>query len=170
VIAGLNCYLLSNNSEHESVEKSITYIICYSKDPSDWFPFPINNATASFWLEQGPLSCKLESTANNYTSSLGHYKPTKREPKCRTRSFSSRHFYSSAPNTLFSKWLLYSPIRGSVYNFYCTLMNANKDVFSQPDGFSSWRLASKRIKAHEQSACHRDYPHVIHQTKRRCSG
>lgn len=43
-----------------------------------------------------------------------------------------------------------------MYCFYCTLMNANKDAFSQPDGFSAWQLASNRIKAHEQSACHRD--------------
>lgn len=138
------------------MDASVPEVICYSKDPSDWFP--INSATTSFWLKQGPHSCKNESTANKYPASLRHYKPTTREPKGRTRSFSSRHFYSIAPNgqAQSRKWLLYSPARGSVYCFHCTLMNANKDTFSQPSGFSSWALASKRIKTHEQSASHRD--------------
>lgn len=146
---------LSDSSN--SVETSIPFpeITC-STDPSDWFP--INTATISFWLKQGPHSCTNESPANNYPASVRHYKPTTREPKGRTRSFSSRHFYSSAPNgqSQSRKWLLYSPSRGSVYCFHCTLMSANKDAFSQPSGFSSWQLAGKKIKTHEQSARHKE--------------
>lgn len=145
-----------DSSENESVDMSTAEVICYSTGPSDWFP--INNATASFWLKQGSQSCKNENSANNYPASLRHYKPTKREPKGRTRSFTNRHFYSNAPNgqAQCRKWLLYSPSRGSVYCFHCTLMNASKDAFSQPSGFSSWQLAGQRIKTHEQSASHRD--------------
>lgn len=150
----------SSDCEHVSVEMPIPdpcQQVCRSTDPSKWFP--INNATISFWLQQGPDSCRNENAANNYPASLRHYKPTNREPKGRTRCFNSRHFYCSAPNGQSQRrhWLLYSPTRGSVYCFYCTLiMNANKDAFSHPAGFSSWQLAGKRIKSHEQSSNHRD--------------
>lgn len=50
-------------SEQESVKMSIPEVACCSTDPSDWFP--VNKATASFWLKQGPHSCKNENTAIN---------------------------------------------------------------------------------------------------------
>ena len=90
----------SSDCEHVSVETPIKFTdpcqqVCQSTDPSKWFP--INNATISFWLQQGSDSCRNENVANNYPASLRHYNPTTREPKGRTRCFNSRHFYCSAP-------------------------------------------------------------------------
>jgi len=53
------------------------------------------------------------------------------------------------------KWLLYSASKGSVYCYYCSLLNIG-DKFSHPDGFSSWKKAHSKISAHEQREVHRN--------------
>lgn len=129
--------------------------VCRSLDAAQWFP--LSAATIDYWLIKGPENCRNEVSANHYPASVRRYNPTTKAPKGRTRRFGNRLFYSTAPNgeKQSRKWLLYSPHTGSVYCFYCTLMNSEKDKFSQPEGFSAWQFG-KRIIMHEQSATHRE--------------
>ena len=128
--------------------------ICRSNDPSHWFP--LSSATVAYWVQQGPDDCRNENNANEYPESVRHYGPTSSAPKGRKRSFNSRLFYTTSANgeSQNRQWLLYSPLRGCVYCFYCVLMRSNKDKFCTAEGFSSWENVNDRMKMHEQSESH----------------
>lgn len=50
------------------------------------------------------------------------------------------------------EWLMYSPSTGNIYCFPCVLFGSQTQFSS---GFSDWKNASQRIKAHEDTAMHR---------------
>ena len=115
--------------------------ICRSNDPSHWFP--LSSATVSLW-HIGYSRDQNDNNANEYPASVRHYGPTSCAPKRRKHSVNSRLFYTTSRNgeSQNRQWLLYSPLRGSVYCFYCVLMRSNKDKFRTAEGFSSWFLVN----------------------------
>ena len=110
----------------------------------------------AYWVQQGPDDCRNEYNANEYPASVRHYGPTSSAPKGRKRSVNSRLFYTTSRNgeSQNRQWLLFSPLRGSVYCFYCVLMRSVKDKFCTAEGFNSWENVNERMKMHEQSESH----------------
>ena len=114
--------LLTEENTVKFPEDLITKDACHSTDPFNWFP--LSTVTVDYWLQHGPDSCRNENVANYYPASVRSYNQTAKYRKGRKRCFNSRLFYSIAPNgeNQSRKWLMYSPSKGSVYCFHCTLM------------------------------------------------
>ena len=127
-----------------------------STDPANWFP--ISQVLVDYWMERGLEQCQNRSPSGNYPRSRRHYQPSANQPEGHHRYLTTKMLYSRWTNGEIHprKWLLYSPSKGSVYCYYCSLLNKNGDKFSHPDGFSSWKKAHSKISAHEQSEVHRN--------------
>ncbi|GAB1602327.1 uncharacterized protein LOC115212883, partial [Argonauta hians] len=85
------------------------------------------------------------------------------------RYFKNTMFFTKQENgeKELRRWLIYSPSKGTVFCFFCTLMLSQQDCFSKEEGFNNWKKADEKMKAHETSRAHRD---SVLKLNLRCKG
>ena len=172
----------ASNIDSNVAETSVDEAPTRSNDPA--LLFPVRECDITYRCKEGPEKCQNKVDSENYTGSKRYYNPTQDTPKGHYRKFKNHMFYAARQNgeCHLRKWLLYSPSKGAVYCFYCTLMSnqrLKRDLFSLHDGFNNWKRAEERMHQHEDSEGHGDCiilfhlrstesAHVDHDLEKQC--
>ena len=113
----------ASNIDSNVAETSVAEAPTISNNPTVWFP--VRECDITYWCKEGPDKCHNKVDSENYTGLKRYYNPTQDKPKGHYRKFKNHMFYAARQNGKchLRKWLLYSPSKGAVYCFYCTLMS-----------------------------------------------
>lgn len=76
--------------------------------------------------------------------------------KGKSRHFHAEWFYKALPNgeKVLRKWMVYSPIKKSLYCFCCKLFTHHETKQSFVNGFNSWWKLNPKVSEHENSEGH----------------
>lgn len=139
-----------SKKKHLSVTEEKNVLLQETKveqDPSLW-PEAMTDHIRHAYLNKGP-----EYFQNND----GKFKASMRKCSKQNRSLSARLFESRQLNgeSFIRRWLLYSKSNGSVYCFVCKLFCSDNNSSLFISGFSNWKRAEEKVKAHENCLEHR---------------
>jgi hypothetical protein len=120
----------------------------FSQDPGKWIH--VSNALRDYWIERGPDSCQ-----NND----GYFENSARIDGWINGKLPQNIFNKKLHNgeNVIRHWLLYSPSKGTLLCFVCTLLSSSDSTWgSVSNGFCDWKHVYERVKIHESSKTHID--------------
>ncbi|XP_046737114.1 zinc finger MYM-type protein 1-like [Diprion similis] len=151
----------SGNDEHRDGTTPTTDLIKQvqdlteniSQDPGDYCDAVFTEQVREIWIRKGPAffqnkDCDFSEASRTYTEFDGRIK---------TRNLHKTVFIRRLKNneSVERKWLLYSPLKRSVFCYSCCLFSASKTSFNSLSGCNDWKHINNLILEHENSLAHR---------------
>ena len=140
------------SDDNENVKTSNDSTSNKSNDPGTWTEF--SEEDRNFWLQKGSQffqneNCDFSDTAKSYRETDG---------KEKIRHLTKAVFVRSLPNKekVNRSWLIYSPLKKTLYCFACRLFSKTITAFASAEGYNDWKHVSQAAKEHENGQVHRE--------------